>query len=354
MVRWPSDESSQSRLKSMKSNLATINEHLSRAFIGLHVPDSTITSINDALGRKRDESRWVDFRDVQLHRVFHDSDINLGGRFYGGWWQTVPSDYRRYIHLAVPGQSPMWTVEADFETLHPALLYAREGKPMPKDIYSLGGAFPHTREARRYAKSALLYALNAEDKSEATKALNSYVVSEADKEWERINPGTRRPAGKIEQLLPESCPMPSELLDQMMEKHAPIKGYFFSGISKALMHIDSQMAELVMLKMIRRGSLVLPVHDSFLVRKGDALLLRETMLSSIKEITGRPGLVKENDTELDIFMGKRSLETTIVNIMEFNREILREDREKTRIYWTLREDWQWEAQDRTNPRRAVA
>ena len=34
-----------------------------------------------------------------LYRVFNDTEFQTGGRFYGGWWQEIPSKYRDRITI---------------------------------------------------------------------------------------------------------------------------------------------------------------------------------------------------------------------------------------------------------------
>src|SRR5262249_37427882 len=103
-------------------------------WIDLLVPDTTLERPlqgdrverveDDPFGeRARDRPLYVDFRKIRLHRVFNNT-LDEGGRFYGGWWQNIPSKYRRFITInGVP------TRELDYSNLHAAMLYAREGLP---------------------------------------------------------------------------------------------------------------------------------------------------------------------------------------------------------------------------------
>ena len=51
--------------------------------------------------------------DKVVQRIFNNNSWEDGGRFYGGWWQRIPSDYRSGIHF-----STMPTSELDFSGLH--------------------------------------------------------------------------------------------------------------------------------------------------------------------------------------------------------------------------------------------
>jgi hypothetical protein len=155
VIEWPKDEVNQPELRRMEGNLDAINHCLGQCFIGLHLPDSGLQRVNDELQRKRPEASWIDYYHRQLYRVFND-DPQHGGRFFGGWWQEVPSEYRKHIHLAAPGQEPKWAVEFDFKSMHPAMLYARVRSAAPLDCYDLGGAYLRQPGGRDYAKQALL------------------------------------------------------------------------------------------------------------------------------------------------------------------------------------------------------
>ena len=74
------------------------------------------------------QPRYVEMTRVRLHRVFNNGSFEQGGRFYGGWWQAIPSRYRRYITI-----NEYATREFDYSNLHAAMLYARVGhsKRMP-------------------------------------------------------------------------------------------------------------------------------------------------------------------------------------------------------------------------------
>lgn len=72
-----------------------------------------------------------------LYRVFNDGTFDHGGRFYGGWWQNIPSEYRRFLTLdSIP------TVELDFANMQLAMLYAKIGLNLEGDAYAIAGIDP--------------------------------------------------------------------------------------------------------------------------------------------------------------------------------------------------------------------
>ena len=58
---------------------------------------------------------------ARLHRVFNLNSFSLGGRFYGGWWLNIPSEYR--ADITIDGAP---TVEIQGLPPHPALRPARQ------------------------------------------------------------------------------------------------------------------------------------------------------------------------------------------------------------------------------------
>ena len=66
-------------------------------------------------------------------RKFTNGTFDSRGRFYGGWWMDVPREYPKFIKtLSKP------TAELDYSTLHPTILYLKEGLLPPKGAYDLG------------------------------------------------------------------------------------------------------------------------------------------------------------------------------------------------------------------------
>jgi hypothetical protein len=340
-VDWPADEKSQFELKRMEDNLRTINRCLGECFIGLHVPDPTITDISKALLRERPESSWVDFRDRELYRVFNHGSTKLGGRFYGGWWQLIPKEYRKYIHLAVRGQQPKWTVELDFKSMHPVMLYARMEIKAPWDCYDLGpGAYLRGGALRDYAKQGLLTLLNASSRDAAEASLRQYVADGYFRQWRRDNPDIEPPKGlKIADMVPQGWPSVPDLLNQLSKFHAPIREFFCTGIALELMCTESDIVEQVMLTMLTKKIVVLPIHDSFLVPAGAQETLKYVMEYAFRHANkGRPCEISQDRTEFDLFVRERHDER--VEESELVARINAEDRKSSSVYWTLREDWE--------------
>jgi hypothetical protein len=97
----------------MRKHLRTINEALQSQEIGIAGRIIREGDILENGARAR----------VQMHRVFNRSDFDLGGRFYGSYWQNIPKAERKLITLG--GKE---TVEHDYAALHIRLLYQEAGE----------------------------------------------------------------------------------------------------------------------------------------------------------------------------------------------------------------------------------
>jgi hypothetical protein len=74
-----------------------------------------------------------------------------------------------------------------------------------------------------------------------------------------------------------ALPAARRLITALRAKHRPIKQWFHSGEGIALQAEDSIMCERVLSRLLRKGVVVLPVHDSFIAPKRHEGLVREAM-----------------------------------------------------------------------------
>jgi hypothetical protein len=192
-----------------------------------------------------------------LVRIFN-RNFERGGRFYaqGGGWQSMKKEARRRI--TIDGEP---VVEIDYKTLHPAILYAQAGIPLPEGCYAIDG-WP-----RPLVKLALLVLINAKNWPAARLAIANHDTMAAI-----ATPGS-----------PEAKEEAARLIAAVKHVHSRIKGAFHSDQGAQLMRVDSNLAETVMHLMLRQDVVVLPVHDSFLVPESKAELLEEAMLKAAHE-----------------------------------------------------------------------
>jgi hypothetical protein len=233
------------RTERMRRNLAEINEAITSVAIGLRdeVRDGDPIHFKDGSGAA----------ESKLHRVFNRGSFSLGGRLYGPWWQNIPSKSRAGIE--VDGSR---IVEIDYRALHPAMLYMQAGKQMEGDPYDLAG-WPRT-----LVKVALLILVNADNRISAIRAIANKIRGE----------GAHAKA--------------TALVSDIEAKHQPIAHMFGSGAGLMLQRQDGDMTEALLLKLMARGVVALPVHDSYLVpekAKGELLELMAAELENFGQKT---------------------------------------------------------------------
>jgi hypothetical protein len=188
----------------MRSRLREWNAFLDQQWVDLYLPDAQLHSgvdltaddpdILDAWSEAGEEvSKSIDLTRRRLYRVFNNGSFEQGGRFYGGWWQTLPSRHRAFLTIN-------WHPcrEVDFSNMQAAMLYAWVRRPLEGDAYSLDGI---DAGYRKLLKRTFFKLVNATGRMRAPAR-------------EELPPGWTWEA----------------ILGAMRAKHAPIAQYLQSGI----------------------------------------------------------------------------------------------------------------------------
>ena len=235
----------------MRSNLNAINDCLLRHWSDLYLSDRDWERLQESL---LNDSKH-DYSPIKLHRqtirrIFNSTSFNIGGRFYGGWWQNIPSAYRGLI--TIDGKR---TVEFDYSRLHPTILYAKRGLKLNSDAYDIGIGAEH-RDVVKQSFNAMVQMTQPQDRPP-----RDIKFSQTGKKWKQLR-------------------------DLIIEKHKPIKDCFFCGMGNQLQFEDSKIAEKVMLSFIKEDIPILPVHDSFLVQVGYQARLIDTMSDAFQAAYG--------------------------------------------------------------------
>jgi hypothetical protein len=166
-----------------------------------------------------------------LYRVFNRNWTN-GGRLYGGWWEHVDGVERP--HITIDGEP---TIEIDFGTMHPAILYYAVGKPMDIEPYHLP---PYSRELCKETFQRLL------------------------------NRGARTGGADIQKAKTFRTPDGISFSTFMADYKRHLSGVahtFGKNIGLILQREDSDLALAILNEMDKQGVAALPVHDSFIVKK---------------------------------------------------------------------------------------
>lgn len=249
----------------MSAALKAYNRRLRDARVSLFIKDEDYTTLAaetraKLTDRRRQKdmtltmARLLGWESTQLYRVFNHSTFDRGGRFYGGWWQNIPSKYRPYI--TIDGWA---TAELDYKGLHPTMMYHLSGLDAPEDPYLIEGIRPGKH--RSTVKSFMMALINAKPSARNLQSVHDLQYPDGW-DWRRMK-------------------------EAIEKAHAPISSMFKSGVGVELQRKDSDIAELVMREMWRKHrSIVLPVHDSFIVDEHYSRELEEEMVSAYEAIMG--------------------------------------------------------------------
>jgi len=252
-------------VSAMADSLYSYNEFLTHHCLSLDATDDELYEIAKAMSgnkaSKQDDEEDIvanlDFSRVQLRRIFSRGELNKHGRFYNGWWQSVPSIYRQ--HITIDGYK---TSEVDYSNMSLRIVYALQGieRDVDDDLYDIGvDNWLGQDDPRRKLIKIFVNALMNDE-------TGNYSLTKAE----------LRVLGLTHE----------ELLALVLKTHAPIADQLTAGIGLYSTYIDSQIAELVMMSMQADGIVVLPIHDSFLVRTGYQKWLEVVMEAAFRAVTG--------------------------------------------------------------------
>jgi hypothetical protein len=193
--------------------------------------DHPLANHVDGLIVIRGRSR-IDTTRNAYHRIYNER-FSLGGRWYGPWWQQLPSAVRQSILI---GGAP--TVECDISGCHMRLLCARAGIELPGgDPYQLPG------QSRHEVKLAINIMLNARSWHAARGALAARLDLNHG-----ASAGTQ--ADRLRRRIHETFPA--------------LRRFWNTGFGLALQNADAEVCRRVQQRL--RGSNIpcLTVHDSFI------------------------------------------------------------------------------------------
>ena len=264
----------------MRDQMTFINDVLSKSTFDLEITRDELEQLEDKMherAKERDEGDGrLRLQDVSLYRVFNDVDFTLGGRLYGGWWQTIPSEYRRRIRI-----NGKRTVELDFGTLHPTILYQEAGMRPPTDSYDIA-LRPKSFDSVR----------NPDAFRGLVKACFNAMLNSTYR--------TTRPPRDIK-LKPWGLKW-DQMVDAILEKHQPIADRFFAGQGLRLQMLDSTVAANLMENFAKQMGTValLPVHDSFICHHGYETDVTRAMKAEFKKVFKTDILVKRTIWDDDL------------------------------------------------------
>ena len=187
-------------------------------------------------------------------------NYKAGGRYYSAF-QGKSSQFR--LNIQIDGE---YVAEIDYKALHPMLLYQMVGVAAPDDPYDTEGEFP-----RSAAKKAFQILINRSKPGSATNSLRYWLNRHRAKgkkdpdDWKGFNI----------RVTNSWC---EGLERRLREQLSPIKHYFNQGVGMQLQHYDSKIVSNVIdYFQVKANSIVIPIHDSFLVKQTDIKNLLEAI-----------------------------------------------------------------------------
>ena len=203
-----------------------------------------------------------------VRRVFSgglEGKWKLNGRFYGGWWQQIDSDYRSQIYI---NDEP--TYEYDLKALHPTLLSNRAGIELPEDPYTLTTQVikeVSPGQQRKYVKLLVLIAINAKNPKDAYSAFRNNHKNDS----------------VANSLVNETL---QHLLTAFFNEHPHMEQFLCKGLGLELMGTDGQIANMVINYFTNKKVPILCIHDSFLINYKGGEELTKIVEDCTYQVTG--------------------------------------------------------------------
>ena len=270
-----------------RSHLEEINAFLSQHHLNLELTDEQEAQLLEKMSNRNEQGKLqhLDFNDKQLRRIFNNASFEQGGRFYGGFWQQIPKEYRFLI--TIDGNR---TMQYDYSGMHFAIMYAKKALPMPDgDAYQLEG---YDRSLRSEIKKAFNIIINCETVPKAIATIHKEITK-----------------GKLSGALGNG----EQLLRAFKDKHPLIEEFIASGEGIKLQFIDSQIAELILLKGLDSDVCILPIHDGFITATNNEQLLIQWMEEAYQAVMGTTIAIKPESIYLELIDSHKGIDYSVTD-----------------------------------------
>ena len=275
--KYPCAVPETSEVDLWRDNLEYINSELAKHCVSLDLSNINLDALKKELATKRGDQetyRRLYLHRVQLTRIFSRGSLSKGGRFYRGWWQSIPEIHRP--HIRIDGKK---VIEIDYSGISLRIISAQCGVNLPAEVDPYDIGLPNWQGSTDERRKRLKKIINA-------------LINDEDGDYKLV--GTKSFYGVT----------PRELRKLFQKAHPVVYKRLADGIGLESQFVDSQIAESVMLKMFRDGIVCLPIHDSFLVPSGYHQILSSVMKDTFREITGAEISVDLDIVRTDQLYGK--------------------------------------------------
>ena len=284
--------------------LTRYNEILANHFVAYFAPDTKIKKrirAQKAIRLSGDYSPLLDVGQKMVRRHFNDvnkrdEELKIGGRFFGGFWQTIESkDRSDYLYI-----DDDWGVEMDYKSMEPTIAYAQAGVDIQKMIaegdelpcYELPGYPPEL--TKPVTKAALLVGLNRDDENDyepdvelnrvravRKKLFKDYKTALAE---DGIDvEGLKLKDVPDKELMWPGAPPLDEVVNLVYERHSRIlPSSRKAGLERTF--VESQVTVKIIERFCNRNRPVLCIHDSYVAHPSDAQFLEHAMFDSLVDV----------------------------------------------------------------------
>lgn len=250
---WLLRDTEYVRGKKKKFAIEPTDEQLKLNAAMLEATNQTLSAYDDFMATVATTIGSIPVHSSQLSltRIFSKGSFELGGRLFAPI-QNYSKQTRKYFYL---NGEP--TIEIDYSSIHPYMLYHREGLEFDgDDPYAIEG---FDRDAVKVAFNVMLNSKGAGANKSAAKAICNALSCDED---------TAKALETAIQAL-----------------HSPIAHHFNTGIGLTLQRRDSDIALLVINTFVNElDRPIICVHDSFVVSVRDTESLILTMNDSYKAV----------------------------------------------------------------------
>lgn len=230
-----------------RAEMQRINRYLVAADLRYDGPDTAAVDIN-----RRYLRRHFSVPDWQED---HTIRFDLGGRLFGGFWQDLGEDQRRF--LKIDGEAIAYLDYAGM-FVRLAYLHPRVGKTPPDgDLYAVPGFEDH-RDGVKKVLNAMFF---------------------------RKGPLQRLPRGAPAQL--PSGTTSSSIRSAIIAKHSDLKPVLEVGVGYELFFTESSILVDVLLRLAAKSIAALPMHDGIMMPQSEATAAKRVMRDvSAKHLDG--------------------------------------------------------------------
>ena len=216
---------------------------------------------------------YIETFQTDLYRVFNNGLENKptfceGGRLYGGWWMSLPPELRKTITI---NDQP--TVEFDYSSCHPRMLYHEMGLQPRYDLYDVPEVLQYEYELglpaatyRTYVKWLVQVMINGRGKPHTVELPDNVL----------------KPMGLSAK----------QVVEYIEKAHPALAGAFNTGAGMRLMRVESDIALEIVATAAAQGWTVLPIHDSFIATIDKTDQLRYLMVEVYRKHVGQLPVIK--------------------------------------------------------------